>query len=117
MNTRENFRKRLGLKSPEEHSATVAPRIRLSGRGLGKTTEMLLSVLEHLAETGEEVNIVGVNRTITDTLVARARDYAKTLGLDPTKIKTQHRSAFENSIGLSSRPRVFVDHATALTTR
>jgi hypothetical protein len=113
MSTLENFRTRLGLKSPAEFSTTVPSRLQGLGRRLGRTTEMLLEALVHLAETGNDVNIVAVNRTIADELVKKAQGYAKTLGLDPTKIKTRQKSCFEASIGLPASPRVFVDHAVS----
>lgn len=113
MGTLEHFRTRLGLSPRETFEATVPEAARLQGRRLGQTTEMLLQALAHLADTGEPVTIVAVNRTCSEQMVKLAQGYARKLGLDPSKIQTSHTYAFRASIGLASSPKRFVDHKAA----
>lgn len=80
------------------------------GRGVGKTTRMLLVALEHVMD-GKPVSISAHEARYTDELVGRLRDWARRVGADPSLIRPLYRRGEHNAGCRDERQRQFVDHA------
>lgn len=92
------LRARLGLQDPQDHALErrwkSASRFRegdasvqeVLARGIGRTTEMILQGLAHVANTGEAVTFVAFDRDAARVIEGQARGYARQLGVDPQRI-------------------------------
>lgn len=118
--TVEAIRDRLGLRDPLEHRLDARWQMADIGlrhddvsqqemltRRTGRTTEMILHGLAHVANTGEPVLFVAVNKGLARAIAERAKDYAARLGLDPRRITAS--ASLQQTRG--RRPeQVFEDH-------
>jgi len=122
--TVEDLRSRLGLRDPREHALEARwqmadarlkhgelgiSRREAMTRRTGKTTEMILRALVHLANTGEEVCLVGHSVGMADHMKRVAGDFALRLGLDPRRIRGYHAANPDILLGRHDR-QVFRDH-------
>lgn len=124
--TIKDLRTRLGFRDPDEHALETrwemanvnlkyggVPQEEILTRRSGKTTEMVLQALVHVANTGEDVVLVGHSRSMAKHLERVAGDYAMRLGLDPRRIKGRSRDnpdfVGRGFVGRRDE-QVFVDH-------
>jgi hypothetical protein len=102
--TPEEIRAKLGLIEPLDHQLQVRWKNanynlehergqfsaeELSCRRTGRTTEMLVQTLSHVANTGRNALILASNKDQADIIGRRAGDWAFELGLDPRKIESR----------------------------
>lgn len=120
--TADTLRERLGLRDPkvfELEQRWKRASVRLShgditrqevlARGTGRTTEMLLQGLAHVASTGEHVLFLTFCRDSARMLERRAREYAEQLGIDPRRITARSSRECPTPSGLLPR-QVLTDH-------